>query len=720
MASTVRFTKDAGTPTLQASLISYWKLTETSGTRFDLVGGNHLTDNATVTQARGRGVYAFPLQAQFTSANSEYLSIPDNAALSTGDIDFSFAAWVYLDTKSATRVFVCKGDANSTTNIEYALDYSASGDRFRLIVGNGAGAFVVLNADTLGSPSTGTWYFIVAWHDSVADTVNISVNNGAVDSASYSSGSFNSTFEFTLGTYSVFHTNFQDGRIAGVGFWKKVLSATERTNLYNSGNGSAPKSTSFSPDAGSNLSTDLISYWKLDEASGTRLDSYSNNDLTDNATVTQNPGRAGIGYAGQFTAANSEYLSITDNAELSVGNIDFTLAFWVYVDSLGANRTIASKFADTTPTREWRLRYNNGDAAFEFQVVDSSGGVASVETTESISTGTWYFIVCWHDASADTINIQLNNGTVHSASHTTGVNDSTEDFRLGADKSSGSVGSFWDGRIDEVGFWKRILTTQERTDLYNGGNGTTIKNRFLVDAGGSLGDRLISQWNLNEASGTRTDSISGENLTDNNTVTQAAGKIDNAAQFTATNSEYLSITDSADLSTGDIDFTWVGWVYLDSKSSEHIFVRKGIGTIEYEFKYNDGDDRFILGVRTSEVHADALGSPSTATWYFLVAWHDSAANTINISANNGSTTTTSSVTGPPDTADAFYMGQSGSGGSYMDGRIDEMSFWKRLLTTQEKTDLYNSGNANTVGMEIAQLTSDVTTNFKDKMMLVFD
>ena len=35
----------------------------------------------------------------------------------------------------------------------------------------------------------------------------------------------------------------------------------------------------------SSLLTSLISYWKLDETSGTRVDVVSGNDLTDNNTV---------------------------------------------------------------------------------------------------------------------------------------------------------------------------------------------------------------------------------------------------------------------------------------------------------------------------------------------------------------------------------------------------------------------------------------------------
>lgn len=217
---------------LLTSLVAYWKLEEASGTRVDATGrGNDLTDNNTVTQATGIVGNA----AQFTAANSEYLSHADNADLSTGNVDFTVAAWVYLDSKPASVMgFVTKGSGGSTTNAEYSLQYLNTSDRFRLVVfdgGSNAGAAV---ANNLGSPSTSTWYFVVAWHDSVADTVNIQVNNGTVNSSAYTFGSWDSTEPLWIGRSS---SGYQNGRIDAVGFWKRVLTAGERTSLYNGGAG---------------------------------------------------------------------------------------------------------------------------------------------------------------------------------------------------------------------------------------------------------------------------------------------------------------------------------------------------------------------------------------------------------------------------------------------------------------------------------------------------
>ena len=78
----------------------------------------------------------------------------------------------------------------------------------------------------MGAPVIGTWYFIVGWHDSVANTVNIQVNNGAVDSVA-TGGALQAagTAELRIGGRDDIAPFHLDGRVDEVGFWKRVLTA---------------------------------------------------------------------------------------------------------------------------------------------------------------------------------------------------------------------------------------------------------------------------------------------------------------------------------------------------------------------------------------------------------------------------------------------------------------------------------------------------------------
>lgn len=220
------------------------------------------------------------------------------------------------------------------------------------------------------------------------------------------------------------------------------------------------------------LLANLVSFWELEEASGSRVDAHGSNHLTDVNTVTQSPGK--VGNAAQFTAANGEYLSIADNAALSMTDTDFAIAGWVRLNTK-ANEVIAAKYRTNTNSREYLLYYAASDGATQrFIFIVSANGISTAAVVANNfgepATGTWYFVVAWHDSVANTINIQINNGTANSTAHTTGVFNGTDDFRIGALYASSPI-YFWDGRIDQLGIWKRTLTATEKTWLYNSGNG---------------------------------------------------------------------------------------------------------------------------------------------------------------------------------------------------------------------------------------------------------
>src|SRR5881394_1372626 len=72
--------------------------------------------------------------------------------------------------------------------------------------------------------------------------------------------------------------------------------------------------------------TSLVAHWKLDQTSGLRADSHGGNDLADFNTVTFAAGK--IGNAASFLGVNEESLGAADNAALSMGDIDFSIALW--------------------------------------------------------------------------------------------------------------------------------------------------------------------------------------------------------------------------------------------------------------------------------------------------------------------------------------------------------------------------------------------------------
>ena len=228
------------------------------------------------------------------------------------------------------------------------------------------------------------------------------------------------------------------------------------------------------------LNDNIVAFWKLDEADGaTRADAAGPNDLADNATVTKIAGK--VGFGAHFARASNQYLSLADNVALSGSDRDISMSVWLYMDSKPVtSMDIITKFLPGTNQREYALWWDVGSDRFKFYVdPDGTAGSFTIVVANNFgapSLNTWYNVIIWHDATANTINITVNDGTADSVSHTTGIFNGTAEFRIGA---RGDDVEFWDGRIDAAGFWDKVFTAQEKTDLYNGGAG--LEHPFIVD-----------------------------------------------------------------------------------------------------------------------------------------------------------------------------------------------------------------------------------------------
>jgi RHS repeat-associated protein len=432
-------------------LVSWWTMNETSGTRNDSYGTNHLTDNNTVTYATGLNGNA----ANFVTTNQEYLSITDNASISTGDVDFTWAANVYMNNNNTSYVIIDKSDNVNQTLFDYRLAYnSGTGFRFR------TSSTVYVDS---GAVSANAWHTVIAWHDSVHNTINIQVDAGVVNSIAFSGGTTDTTYPLTIGAYSNGTTGL-DGRIDEVAFYKRVLTAGERSWLYNGG--AARTFTDINPPVANPGTTNLIAWWTMNEASGTRVDSTgaTANNLTDNNTVGSVTGQRGT--AASFVAANSESLSTNDNAALSLNGTNFTIAGWVKFSSLGTAQSFISKLSSGNV--EYQIYKGTNDTIVFAAYANTAGTTgAAVATTNTVAANTWYFVVAQYDGTA--VKISLNAGNFASVAYSSGVVDGTNAFRLGAHGS----GAYTDGVLDEVAIYKRVLTQSEIYWLYNNGNGRT-------------------------------------------------------------------------------------------------------------------------------------------------------------------------------------------------------------------------------------------------------
>jgi hypothetical protein len=220
------------------------------------------------------------------------------------------------------------------------------------------------------------------------------------------------------------------------------------------------------------LTDQLVSYYEMEEASGNATDSHSTNDLTDTNTVGTNTGK--VGNARSFVRANQEYFTLASNSDLAIAtiNVSFEFSCWVQIgDTTNTKQIITKRTNQLVGTNlEYMLRVDAATPTVYWGVAPNSFGSVAHGTT--LSASTWYFLTFGYDDSADQFFVTLNAGArANSASTTNQVVAGSNPFGIGG-SAVDSGNEMHEGLIDEVGFWKgRVLTSDERTSLYNGGSG---------------------------------------------------------------------------------------------------------------------------------------------------------------------------------------------------------------------------------------------------------
>jgi len=224
-----------------------------------------------------------------------------------------------------------------------------------------------------------------------------------------------------------------------------------------------------------------------------------------------------------------------------------------------------------------------------------------------------------------------------------------------------------------------------------------------------LWDGLVAGWLFDEASGDRSDVLGNLTLTDTNTVGSTTGLIDNAADFVGTNSEKLVVASDAALqivhATGK---TFALWINQSTNGSSTFFgkIDSGYSACEYVC-FTSGSGAGVFGVGFDIIGGDGSYSAYTSVshavdvtineWHLIVAWYDPATRKANLQIDNGTVDTSAAGLVDPDVpfngSAAFEVGVSagGSGFAYDTGYQDMLYVFDGVLTSDERTALYNAG-----------------------------
>lgn len=223
-----------------------------------------------------------------------------------------------------------------------------------------------------------------------------------------------------------------------------------------------------------------------------------------------------------------------------------------------------------------------------------------------------------------------------------------------------------------------------------------IAHLLLLIAGqgqAALTDNLVHYWKLDESSGNAADAVGALTLTNTNTVTYAAAKINNGAVLTAGSSNYLtgSMTQSTTLAGFSLSF----WANRSSNSNYIIVGKDDSENVAGVWIHSDGNVYFRVENSNTVFQSATDG---TTGWHHYVLTYDGTqgtpANRI-VGYRDGSSLTLSTIgDDPPATTNAtkpFTIG-SNEATDFSTGTVDEVGVWTRALSGAEVTSLYNGGS----------------------------
>jgi len=206
-----------------------------------------------------------------------------------------------------------------------------------------------------------------------------------------------------------------------------------------------------------------ISHWKLDEGSGTIAhDSVGTNDGTIYG-ATWSTGQ--IGGALSFDGVN-DYVQVSDSPFDFGATTDFSICAWVKTTNSSRKRIVDKLKVSRYPYEGFELLVDSGRA--EIRVSDTSYNTTYCNATTTISDGQWHFITVVADRDD---NLELyTNGVREAFKPLSAVGNIDNNLALAIGRSMDYNGQYFNGLIDDVRIYKRVLSASEIQQLYQEGS----------------------------------------------------------------------------------------------------------------------------------------------------------------------------------------------------------------------------------------------------------
>jgi len=644
-------------------LLAHWKLDDNGSdtTVCDSSDcGNHGIARRTTCTIRRPGVIGDCLDFDGTG---DCIDIPDSPHWCFGD--FTITLWVQFDSFNAKwweSAFVGQDEGGGLRN-KWIFSYCpTSGKTLLHINGPGIGGHILTGGQW--TAQTGAWYFVGLTRN--GDTYTF-YRQGVPDGSQINSIALpDVSSPLTIG-WAEGPGKF-NGAIDDVRIYCEALTALEVEEICDEG-----------PSA----------HWKMDDnaASKTVVDIIGRGCDGTARENTQNLTVSGMLDNALSFDGTTDYISVPERLEWVLA-VDFTISLWVKYDAFNSNWWESAFVAQDQgggKQNKWIFSYDPTSERTLFHI-NGPGSTGPVITGDqwTAEAGRWYFIAISR-SSDGTYNFYRQGAANGSEVNPEPTPDVSGPWTIGWAEGP----ERFDGTIDDVRVYNRVLSQAEILDLYEDVISPSATAESLL--GHWTMDDNASNPSVQDSSGIGNHATARRNTSDLSTP----GIISTALDFDGA-TDYVSVPDQAAWSFPG-DFTIALWVKYDSfnvKWWESAFVAQDAGggpTRKWIFSYCPTSEKTLFHINGPGTGAPILTgnqwSAQTDTWYFVgVARSGNTYTFYRQGIPDGSQVDSTAL---PDVSSPLTIGWA-EGPRRFDGAIDDVRIYNGALSPAKIQGLYNT------------------------------
>jgi hypothetical protein len=396
------------------------------------------TNNFTLTRAGDTSVQRFspfaPTSVYSTSTTGgsgyfdgtgDYLRAPNNTAFNLSTADFTIECWLYFTPTGSTQ-FIATYNVGVASNSQYDYVFNVQNSgavRIDNFSGNGQ-AFVSSSALCVAN----AWNHIAVTRTGSSATVY--ANGVGTTGTVYATSNTNAGATLKIGADN-------NGSLVAKGYMTD-FRLVKGTRIYTAN--FTPPTAPLTTTSGTSLLLNYTNAAIYDNAVMNNLETVGNAMVS---TSVKKYGTGSLAFDG-----TGDWLSVPDSQNFNFGSGNFTIEFWIYLNSVSGTIGILGKRTNEANYAPF-IMIVTSSALKVYMSINGSLWAVNGLSTSTLSTSTWYNIAVTRSGS--TVYMFLNGTSVGSTGTLSGaLMTNTSPLYIGADSGSPSGSSTLNGYIDDL------------------------------------------------------------------------------------------------------------------------------------------------------------------------------------------------------------------------------------------------------------------------------